>query len=549
MRTTFREMHGVAAIIAAGVTAACGAADDSDPAVARQSEPIIQASSTVEAPWSVQIRGDTNCTAEAVSRHWLLTAAHCLFGKPAFATNRTVTAVNPSTGTASVIFSGGARYILHPDYVHDSSDRVHDLALVQLDGNGVELPSYARLYRDAREPWTSGYTGSRSFEVAGFGMGGDPGGVTNCESGLIGIKRLGTAFELNGRFLPSGGPPAKVTGKYLGAQQLCDGDSGSPWMLRRGHTLMQFAVHSGSRGAVNGDKAATLVQPKMNWIYNQTFNQSRPLECLEDSRDGYRFLGCQTRRVKIWLEAEDAQLTAPMVLGRSGNASRSRMILVPSDTTAVGGAARLAVNLPENDRYFIWLRALAPSNTQATFTVSVDAGRAARSLPVTLSTAGTFQWTSVKLGAAAAGFDLGAGNHTIDIGRGLVGAQLDQVLITSDPMFQPFDSFVEAESGTLVSPMWLTATYLVHTIAELCLSPVGLSSMTKLAPARIVGLMMGVWFLATSVGNYIGGQLSGLYESLPLTALFGRVGLFAVVVGVLMLALAPKFTKLMGGVR
>ncbi|HVW04038.1 MAG TPA: peptide MFS transporter [Vicinamibacterales bacterium] len=104
-------------------------------------------------------------------------------------------------------------------------------------------------------------------------------------------------------------------------------------------------------------------------------------------------------------------------------------------------------------------------------------------------------------------------------------------------------------SGTLVSPMWLTATYFVHTIAELCLSPVGLSSMTKLAPARIVGLMMGVWFLATSVGNYIGGQLSGLYESLPLTALFGRVGLFAIVAGVLMLILAPKFTRLMGGVK
>jgi POT family proton-dependent oligopeptide transporter len=104
-------------------------------------------------------------------------------------------------------------------------------------------------------------------------------------------------------------------------------------------------------------------------------------------------------------------------------------------------------------------------------------------------------------------------------------------------------------SGALVSPLWLTATYFVHTIAELCLSPVGLSSMTKLAPARIVGLMMGVWFLATSVGNYIGGQLSGLYESLPLTALFGRVGLFAVIAGVVMLAFAPKFTKLMGGVK
>ena len=61
-------------------------------------------------------------------------------------------------------------------------------------------------------------------------------------------------------------------------------------------------------------------------------------------------------------------------------------------------------------------------------------------------------------------------------------------------------------AGTKVSPMWLTMTYLLHTIGELCLSPVGLSAMTKLAPVRIAGLMMGVWFLATSVGNFIGGR-------------------------------------------
>ncbi len=61
--------------------------------------------------------------------------------------------------------------------------------------------------------------------------------------------------------------------------------------------------------------------------------------------------------------------------------------------------------------------------------------------------------------------------------------------------------------------MWLTATYFLHTIGELVLSPVGLSAMTVLAPARIGGLMMGVWFLATSVGNFIGGRVSGLYES------------------------------------
>jgi len=69
-----------------------------------------------------------------------------------------------------------------------------------------------------------------------------------------------------------------------------------------------------------------------------------------------------------------------------------------------------------------------------------------------------------------------------------------------------------AENGAKVSPMWLVSVYLLHTIGELCLSPVGLSSMTKLAPARIVGMMMGVWFLSTSIGYWVGGQIAQLYE-------------------------------------
>ena len=58
-----------------------------------------------------------------------------------------------------------------------------------------------------------------------------------------------------------------------------------------------------------------------------------------------------------------------------------------------------------------------------------------------------------------------------------------------------------AAGGARVSPVWLVVTYLLHTIGELCLCPVGLSSMTKLAPDRVKGMMMGVWFLAASVGN------------------------------------------------
>jgi POT family proton-dependent oligopeptide transporter len=107
----------------------------------------------------------------------------------------------------------------------------------------------------------------------------------------------------------------------------------------------------------------------------------------------------------------------------------------------------------------------------------------------------------------------------------------------------------EASGGALVSPMWLTMTYLIHTWAELCLSPVGLSSMTKLAPARIASLMMGVWFLGAAVGNYIAGQLAGFYEEMPLDQLFGAVSILPIAAGVLLLLMARKFTQMMHGAR
>ena len=103
----------------------------------------------------------------------------------------------------------------------------------------------------------------------------------------------------------------------------------------------------------------------------------------------------------------------------------------------------------------------------------------------------------------------------------------------------------QAEQGVLVSPLWLTATYLLHTIGELCLSPVGLSAMTKLAPARIAGLTMGVWFLATSVGNYLGGRVGGFYESFALPDLFGAVALFALGAGLLLALLIRPILRML----
>jgi POT family proton-dependent oligopeptide transporter len=106
-----------------------------------------------------------------------------------------------------------------------------------------------------------------------------------------------------------------------------------------------------------------------------------------------------------------------------------------------------------------------------------------------------------------------------------------------------------AQSGVKVSPLWLAGVYLLHTWGELALSPVGLSAMSKLAPLRIGGLIMGVWFLGTSVGNYIGGRVGGLYESFPLPALFAAVTAFAVIAGLLLLAFTRPLKRLSGGVH
>ena len=112
-----------------------------------------------------------------------------------------------------------------------------------------------------------------------------------------------------------------------------------------------------------------------------------------------------------------------------------------------------------------------------------------------------------------------------------------------------FAVLIPVASSTNVSPWWLTLTYLLHTIGELCLSPVGLSAMTKLAPARAVGMIMGVWFMATSVGNFIGGRLAAVYESFPLPLMFSLVAGFCIALAIVLLFLIKPMKRLSEGVN
>ena len=106
-----------------------------------------------------------------------------------------------------------------------------------------------------------------------------------------------------------------------------------------------------------------------------------------------------------------------------------------------------------------------------------------------------------------------------------------------------------ASESNLVSPAWLVVTYFLHTCGELCLSPVGLSSITKLAPKGRVGQMMGVWFIASALGNLIAGLVAARLEELPYATLFSTVAMFAAVTGFIALFASPGVKKLMGGVE
>jgi POT family proton-dependent oligopeptide transporter len=106
-----------------------------------------------------------------------------------------------------------------------------------------------------------------------------------------------------------------------------------------------------------------------------------------------------------------------------------------------------------------------------------------------------------------------------------------------------------ASNGVRVSAIYLWVCYLLHTVGELCLSPVGLSAMTKLAPVRVGGLVMGIWFLAVSIGNYIGGRLAGFYEAWSPPTLFTAVALFCIALGGVLALMTPYMRKLSQGIK
>jgi POT family proton-dependent oligopeptide transporter len=103
-----------------------------------------------------------------------------------------------------------------------------------------------------------------------------------------------------------------------------------------------------------------------------------------------------------------------------------------------------------------------------------------------------------------------------------------------------------AEAQGKVGPGWLAAVYALHTIGELCLSPIGLSMVTKLAPVRVVSLAMGLWFVSSAIANYLAGKLEGILEAYHVP-MYGFLVVSSIGPALLLLMLTPILKRWMHG--
>ena len=108
---------------------------------------------------------------------------------------------------------------------------------------------------------------------------------------------------------------------------------------------------------------------------------------------------------------------------------------------------------------------------------------------------------------------------------------------------------MQAQNGEKSSLWWIVAVLLAQTWSELLLSPNGLSVTTKLAPTGLLSQMLAVWFLATAVGDSVGGQLVKLIDVLGWTGYFIVCGIGTIILGGLFFLVVPKIKRLMEGVR
>ncbi len=281
------ERRTLASVMISGwLLSACapfGLDETADESFGDDEHAITNASESGAAPQVVQlVRGSSTCSATMLTRHWLLTAAHCA-GLDGDRVRVRFTAKGGDE--AEEIYDDEAMFFVHPDYAgKGSNDRADDVALVFL-AYGTTKEWRGRLYADPDAPWSIDWPQHRSFTVIGWGRGSDDGSEPACPGpGSAGVKRRSEGWQL----VPSESPAPLYVAAQNPNHQLCPGDSGTPWLFEVDSTFLSFAVHSGG----TEPEKATLIGPKLGWIEDTLAEVGSGATCAPYRKQGVRYLRC-----------------------------------------------------------------------------------------------------------------------------------------------------------------------------------------------------------------------------------------------------------------
>jgi hypothetical protein len=280
---------------------------------------VTNAGKSTQMPWSVRLiitevasGKEGHCTGVALTQHWIVTAAHCLYER---AKSTDQVQVDLGEGTTPLYPRGTGSYYNHPDFDHSilglHGDWGDDIGLVRLYGEGIFPERRAKIYhgKEVEDPsrWKDG---ARIFFIAGYGYGSDPGGGVDCpdDRDTLGIKRLGR-FKLTGNTDDNGtfgfGTPIAVEARsagFGGENKICKGDSGSPWAFSVGNDpngeKLVFGLSGGSWRRswpfLLGNYWANLLTAKMKWVIETAAAKGVPIVCptFDDLGSYYRYRQC-----------------------------------------------------------------------------------------------------------------------------------------------------------------------------------------------------------------------------------------------------------------